>query len=77
MMAAIRCKRCSRRWREQHDWSVIVVDGRIVELFCPDCKTPDEAVEAAVNEAMLDAALDKRGLIVLSPRARPPAAGRC
>lgn len=51
------CDRCGRRGRSlaaMADWNVIVEYGLITGLLCPACQTPEENVEAAVNEATLD-----------------------
>ena len=54
MTKTIRCDRCNRRYRNQNDWNVTVKNGYIVGHLCPDCQTPEEYTEAAINEATTD-----------------------
>ncbi|MDC8973986.1 hypothetical protein [Mycobacterium marinum] len=35
-------------------WNVVVERGYVTGLLCPNCQTPQENAEAAVNEATLD-----------------------
>ncbi|WP_165613897.1 hypothetical protein [Mycolicibacterium fortuitum] len=49
-----RCSRCGRRARSMsavEDWNVTVEIGVVTEVICPDCQTPLENLEAAINEA--------------------------
>ncbi|GJO37416.1 hypothetical protein NJB1604_02180 [Mycobacterium marinum] len=51
------CDRCGRRARSlaaMSDWNVVVERGYVTGLLCPNCQTPQENAEAAVNEATLD-----------------------
>jgi hypothetical protein len=49
-----------------------MAQGRIVELLCPDCQTPEEDAEAAVNEATLEYGIDSTGAV----RGRPKGHGQ-
>lgn len=49
-----RCQRCSRRYRGQTNWNVVVDKGVTTGILCPDCQTPEENAEAEINEATLD-----------------------
>lgn len=54
------CDRCGRRARSLQamtDWNVVLELGVIISLLCPDCQTPEENAEAAINEATLDYAV--------------------
>jgi hypothetical protein len=48
------CSRCKRRFRGHGEWNAELVDGVAVSFLCPDCQTPDENAEAAINEATTD-----------------------
>lgn len=51
------CDRCGRRARSLNamsNWNVVVERGYVTGLLCPACQTPEENVEAAINEATLD-----------------------
>ena len=53
MNKVIECDRCGRRTRNHAGWNAIFEQGRIVGHLCPNCQTPEENAEAAVNEATL------------------------
>ena len=65
--STIRCQRCGRRYRGRGDWNCTVSRGVVVAALCPDCQTPEENAEAAINEAMLDYGHDAEGRV----RGRP------
>jgi len=53
-MRQARCGRCGRKPRDMPDfaqWNHSYVNGRLVEVICADCQTPDEAEEAVHNAA--------------------------
>lgn len=50
----VRCMRCTRRWRGSDDWNSTWIQGQCIGLLCPDCQTPEENAEAAINDAGLD-----------------------
>jgi hypothetical protein len=60
MMRAARCTRCGRKVRDRSDfeaWNTHYLNGRVVEMICPDCQAPDEAEEAVHNLANRDYSL--------------------
>lgn len=68
-----RCDRCGRRCRSfqaAEQWNVTIVCGVAVGITCPDCQTPEENAEAAINEATLDYA-NIGGLFVGRPKGQP------
>ncbi len=67
-MKVLRCARCGRRYRGSGDWNVTAQAGRIVGVLCPDCQTPDENAEAAINEATSDYIEDERGRFWARPK---------
>ncbi|MFH5824487.1 hypothetical protein [Georgenia sp. AZ-5] len=53
-LAALRdrkCARCQRPYRGKQNWSFKFHGDVLVEIVCPDCLTPAEHVEAALNRA--------------------------
>lgn len=48
-------------------WNAEFKAGRAVAIICPACQTPEQDLEAAVNEAMLDYS-SRDGLIVGTPK---------
>lgn len=55
MKTIIKCTRCRRRMRREDGWNCTFNAGRPTgEFLCPDCQTPEESIEAKVNEATLD-----------------------
>jgi hypothetical protein len=63
----IRCSRCDRKYKGRGNWNHVFRGGACVGALCPDCQTPEENAEAAINEATLDYSVDEQG----SPMARP------
>lgn len=57
----VRCMRCDRKYKGRGDWNVVFRKGAPVGLLCPDCQTPEENAEAAINEATLEYSLDDQG----------------
>ena len=54
----IRCDRCGRRYRNPaafvtDEWNATLRQGVVVGYLCPDCQTPEENAEAAIDEATL------------------------
>jgi hypothetical protein len=62
---------CGRRFRERafdaEYWNVELHAGIITQILCPDCQTPTQDMEAAVNDAMLDYS-SHDGLLVGKPK---------
>ncbi len=56
-----KCERCQRRYRGSGDWNVTTRDGEAIGILCPTCQTPEENVEAVVNQATLVYARDAAG----------------
>lgn len=54
MASIVRCERCGRRRRSLGGWNATFDRGRIVGYLCPDCQSPEENAEAAINEATID-----------------------
>ena len=71
-----RCTRCNRRLRNANsDWNITLRAGRIVEVTCPSCQTPEEYVEAEINLATLDyLGFDALGRMVVRPKVGDDAA---
>lgn len=67
-----RCFRCGKTHTESTDgWHVDWRQGRVHELVCPTCQTPEEAAEASVKAACLDydnAAVGRDGTARVAPR---------
>lgn len=61
----LRCKLCRNTVREaQSDgWNVEVRKGRVLWFLCPSCQTPEQDLEAQVNEAMLTYGRDDKGRV--------------
>lgn len=68
-MSVVKCSRCSRRYRGHGDWNYTLENGVIVGVLCPDCQTPEENVEAAINESTLTYGRDPFGRVVGKPKA--------
>lgn len=72
MKTVVKCARCRRRWRGGDDWNCTWKGGRPTgEFLCPDCQTPEEHIEAQVNEATLDytnATFDEAGRWYVKPK---------
>jgi hypothetical protein len=68
MSKALKCSKCGRRFRERafdaEFWNVELHAGIITQVLCPDCQTPEQDMEAQVNEAMLDYSRDASGRII-------------
>lgn len=62
------CHRCGRRFSDTatdaRQWNVEVHQGVAQWLLCPECQTPEEAIEAVVHEATLEYQLDTFGRLV-------------
>lgn len=52
--AAVRCSRCHRRCVNDKDWNTMWKQGVLVGFVCPDCQTPEESLEARVNQSVYD-----------------------
>lgn len=63
-----RCTRCNRRLRSDNGWNMTVRAGRVVEVTCPTCQSPEENAEAVINEATLDYAFDILGRLCARPK---------
>jgi hypothetical protein len=63
----MKCRRCDRKYKGRGEWNAVFRRGVYVGLLCPDCQTPEENAEAAINQATLEYALDEHG----RPMARP------
>jgi hypothetical protein len=63
----LHCTICHRRFREHSTdaayWNCEVHSGVVTRIICPDCQTPTQDMEAAVNDAMLDYS-SRDGLLV-------------
>lgn len=46
-----RCSSCSRRVKNDPEANVVFDAGRFVGFLCSRCQTPEQHLEAAVNEA--------------------------
>ncbi len=69
---AIRCARCRRRYRNPHEndgWNATVKRGVVIGYLCPDCQTPEENAEAAINEATTNYSTDAFGRYVGTSKA--------
>jgi hypothetical protein len=66
--AAIKCGRCSRRFRGSGEWNLTMRQGLVVGVLCPGCQTPEENTEAAINEATLEYGTNSDGRLVARPR---------
>ncbi|OAH41764.1 hypothetical protein AYJ66_07270 [Dietzia cinnamea] len=53
-MKVIKCGRCRKRCRNAEGWNAVYAQGYITGYLCPKCQTPEESLEAQVNEATLD-----------------------
>ena len=53
-MTRVTCDRCKRSAKAEKAaaamWNVTIKDGQAVGYLCPRCQTPEEHLEAAVNE---------------------------
>ena len=49
-----RCSSCSRRVKHDPEANVVFDAGRFVGFLCSRCQTPEQHLEAAVNEATID-----------------------
>ncbi|MEE8727436.1 MAG: hypothetical protein SOI04_07885 [Bifidobacterium thermacidophilum] len=67
-MKTLKCGKCGRRFRERafdaECWNVTLHAGIITQVLCPDCQTPEQDMEAQVNEAMLDYSRNPAGQII-------------
>ena len=66
-----RCSRCTRRLRNDAacEWNVTVQAGRVVDVTCPTCQTPEEYVEAEIKLATLDyLGFDGLGRMLVRPK---------
>lgn len=66
----VTCFRCGAREkiRKAVDWNGEFRNGRLVAVLCPACQTPEEDVEARVNEATLVYGADDRGRVIGRPK---------
>ena len=68
MSKALKCSTCGRRFRERafdaEFWNVELHAGIITRVLCPDCQTPEQDMEAQVNQAMLNYARNTSGQII-------------
>lgn len=64
----LKCERCPRVFTERlldaKQWSGTVKRGVLVGSLCPNCQTPEENVEAAVNEAITSYSLNAFGQLI-------------
>jgi len=53
-----RCHRCNRRWRDgaadADRWNTEFKAGVVLWLLCPGCQTPEENLQAEINDATLN-----------------------
>jgi hypothetical protein len=49
-----RCTRCGKRQRRDDGWNLQWIGGYVTALICPECQTPEENAEAAVEEVLTD-----------------------
>lgn len=65
----VQCGQCGATTPLTHmeGWNAEFKAGRVVAIICPNCQTPEQDLEAAVNEAMLDYS-SRDGLIVGTPK---------
>lgn len=54
MKKVVKCDRCKRRYRGHGEWNTVFSKGFLTGHICPDCQTPEEHTEAAINEATVD-----------------------
>lgn len=59
--AMIKCSRYGQRHKGRGGWNYVFRGGARVCVYCPDCQTPEENAEAAINEATLEYAMDEQG----------------
>jgi len=57
----IKCSRCGRKYKGRGNWNYVFRGGARVGVHCPDCQTPEENAQAAINEATLEYAMDEQG----------------
>lgn len=54
------CKRCGREFSEEvrdaTEWNVDFASGYITGLICPRCQTPEDSLEAQINDIELNGA---------------------
>ncbi|MBB1482508.1 hypothetical protein H5392_01375 [Tessaracoccus sp. MC1865] len=50
----MKCIKCGKRYRGHGDWNLVWRRGVLAGGNCPECQTPEEAFEAAFNEAIYD-----------------------
>lgn len=50
----VKCSRCGRRQRRLEGWNVVFNGGMVEGYLCPGCQTPEEDLEAQVNEVLTD-----------------------
>jgi hypothetical protein len=50
----IRCSRCRRRCRNIDNWNTEFIASYVVGYLCPECRTPEEDLEAQVEETIND-----------------------
>jgi len=66
------CDRCPRPYHpnvaDAAYWNMVLRDGRIVAVLCPGCQSPEEDMEAEVNQATLSYEADDQGRIWNRPR---------
>lgn len=63
-----RCERCGKVYRGRGAWNARYVAGVEKGLICPACQTPDENVEAEINEATLNYGVDAFGRSIGVPK---------
>lgn len=68
MAKGLRCRQCGEQYRGSGDWNVIMTKGVVTAALCPQCQTPEENAEAAINEATLTYGQDPLGRLTGAPR---------
>ncbi|GGG50806.1 hypothetical protein GCM10011374_11780 [Kocuria dechangensis] len=63
-----RCHRCGKKYRGRGEWNVEMRRGVPQWILCPDCQSPEENAEAAINEAMLHYGRDSFGRCLAMPK---------
>ncbi|OII61261.1 hypothetical protein BJP40_06495 [Streptomyces sp. CC53] len=65
------CDTCGRAcWKDGSDfqeWNAVMANGRLAGYRCPGCQSPEDHVEAEVNNTLIDygrAVADGRGRLI-------------
>jgi Zn finger protein HypA/HybF involved in hydrogenase expression len=65
----IKCVKCGKRLRNIHEpWNVELKNGKVQWYICPDCQSPEQNVEAEINEATLHYGTLPDGRIIGFPK---------